>query len=466
MKISFFGAAGEVTGSCTLVETDRARVLVDFGLHQGRAEEEAHNRLVPPIDAPRLDAVVLTHAHMDHAGRMPMLPRLGYTRKVWATPATIDLSDIMLRDSANLQESEAERQARHMVRGAPEDGVPPPPLYTEADVQRFLPMLAPLEFGAVREIAPGVEIRLVNSGHILGAASVEMTVREGGAEKVVAFSGDVGPRGLPLLRDAERLTRADVVVLESTYGDRDHRSLADTVAEFEGIVKRAVWDKEKVLMPAFAVGRSQQLLFHLGELGMRGRVPRFPAYLDSPMAIRATEVYGRHGEEVEAAARAVIAFLRGPGAVPEVRFTCTSEESRAINSLEGAAVIIAASGMCTGGRILHHLRHHLWKRGVHVVIAGYQAAGSLGRRLVDGAPSVRIMGQTVPVRAEVHTLGGFSAHAGQADLLWWLEPLMAGGPRVALNHGEDRQRGALSKKIAERWGAEPATPEYGDAIEA
>lgn len=483
MKLSFFGAAGEVTGSCTLLETRSARVLIDFGLHQGDRSSEARNRRPPPIDAPGLDAVVLTHAHIDHAGRMPMLPGLGGGAvRVWATPATCDLCGIMLRDSAHLQEADAERDARHYERDvararlrasaadgerSPAEPEPPlPPLYTQADVEAFLPMLAPLAFHQAKEIAPGVTLRLTPAGHILGSASAELTVREPGAqEKRVVFSGDLGPRGLPLLADAERLEHADVVVLESTYGDRDHRPLSATLEEFEKIISDAAWEKEKVLIPAFAVGRSQQIMFHLAELGMRGRLPRFPVWLDSPMGIAATALYAKHEAELEASCMPVLAHARRPGSVPEFRFARTGDESRALNGLEGAAVIIAASGMCSGGRILHHLRHNLWRRGVHVVIAGYQPAGSLGRRLVDRAPTVRIFGETIPVRADIHTLGGFSAHAGQTDLLWWAESVLGGRPRLILNHGEDGPRAALAAKIKERWGTPATLPQYGETVE-
>lgn len=459
MKLTFHGAAGEVTGSCTLIETSRARVLVDFGMHQGGVESEIRNRrttLQPLIQAGHPDAVVLTHAHIDHCGRMPMLAAWGYKGPIYTTPASADLTEILLRDSADIQESDALRMTRARQRAGRE---PAPPLYAVADVEKLLPLFRTIPYEQWTDIAPGVRLRFFDAGHILGSASAELRITENGQEKVIVFSGDLGPKGVPLLRDPTPPPPADVLILESTYGDRDHRPLRETVAEFEKIISESVWAKEKVIIPSFAVGRTQQLTYYLGELARSGRLPHFPVYVDSPLALSATDLYRRHPELFDTEARALLQQGECIFDCPNLRFTRSAQESKQLNDMWGMAVIIAASGMCTGGRILHHLKHHLWRKGTHVVMVGYQAAGSLGRRLVEKAPRVRIMGEWIAVRAEIHTLGGFSAHAGRGELLDWASNVKS-KPRVFLNHGEDRARTALAQGLRERFGWESTLPEY------
>lgn len=466
MRIQLFGAAGEVTGSCYLIESARARVLLDFGLHQGGKQEAERNRRMPPIDAGRLDAVLLTHAHIDHLGRMPLLARERFKGPIFATQPTVDLAGVMLRDSAHLQEMDARRLTmKRQRRGLP--GVQP--LYTLEDAERVVSLFRSVEMSRPVEVAAGVSVRWVDSGHILGSASIEVTVDEPGGTRVIAFSGDLGPRGVPLMNDFTTLPNADLVFLESTYGDRDHRCLADTCGELESVIKQAIWSKEKVIIPAFALGRTQQLVFQMGKLQASGRLPQFPVFVDSPMAVEASRLYTRYAQDLDGDAQAT--FGKNSAArQPWLHFTATSEESRAINALDGAAVIIAASGMCTGGRILHHLKHNLWRRDAHVIIAGYQSAGSLGRQLVDGAQFVRVLGERLIVRAKIHTLGGFSAHAGQTDLLAWHAAFKGGGPaggwpRVALIHGEDKPRAALAEKVKAVSGKTPVLPAFGELID-
>ncbi len=463
MKLTFFGAAGEVTGSCTLLETDRARVLVDFGLHQGGVTSEVRNHRIPPFDGPRLDAVLLTHAHVDHVGRLPLLPVTGFNGPIFATPPTCDFCPIMLGDSARVQESDVERNNRRRAR----QGKPPvQALYTEAEVDRVLPLLRPVPYETPREVAPGVTARWVDAGHMLGSASIELRVEEKGGTKTIVFSGDVGPHGAALLRDPTNLRHADLVVMESTYGDRNHQPLDATVAEFEEIIKQAVWSKERILIPAFAVGRSQQMIYYLGELARSGRVPKFPVYLDSPMAIKAMDLYKKYQSQMDAETLRLIGEGTNPLFIPDLHCTASSEESRQLNDMHGCFVVVAASGMCNGGRILHHLRHGLWRRDAHVVIAGFQAAGSLGRQIVDGASRVRINGEWIAVRAKVHTLGGFSAHAGQGELLDWARCFVDGGiPRFVLNHGEEKARGVLRGLIEVGMKAKVTSPEWGESVE-
>lgn len=465
MRIQFFGAAGEVTGSCSLVETGQARVLIDMGMHQGDRDAWRRNFEMPPIDPARLDAVLITHAHIDHVGRLPLLTRAGYRGPIYATKATCELTGIMLRDAGSIQESDAERASARRARM----GLPPvAPLFTRDEVEPVLALLRPVDYDRAREVARGISARWTEAGHIIGSASIQLHVGAMGPrpDRRVVFSGDLGPRHMPLLREPEPPHGADLVVLESTYGDRDHRPLESTLDEFGQIIHDTVWARQRVLIPAFAVGRSQQLVYHLGTIVRRGTLPRFPIIVDSPMAAEAFALYKRHAALFDGDAEALFDQGHQPLAIPGLELVSGSERSREFNRIEGAAVIIAASGMCTGGRILHHLRHHLWKRDTHVVIVGFQAAGSLGRQLVDGAQAVRIMGDTVAVRAKIHTLGGFSAHAGRTELLDWADTFRrpdGSWPRFVLNHGEPAPRAALAAALRDR-GASVQEPERGGAV--
>lgn len=462
MRIRLCGAAGEVTGSSYLVETDKATVLVDFGMFQGTkaaAEQNRHNEWLP---AKKLDAVVLTHGHLDHTGRLPILARLGYRGPIYATPSTIEVSRLILLDSASLQQADAERKNQKLVRAGK---APLPPLYEEPDVDRLMGLFVPLDYSQTREIAPGIRIRFEDAGHILGSASVELTVKENSQEKVVVFSGDIGPQGAPLLRDPTTFSHADLVFLESTYGDRDHRPLEETVVEFRDILQLAERLGAKVLIPAFAIGRTQQILYHLAGMFRAGELKKLPVYIDSPMGIKATEIYNRHPAVMDDETKALEKIGQLKKDLSEVRYIVTKEESMQLNKSNEACVVIAGSGMCNGGRILHHFKHGLWQEKVHVVIVGYQGRGTLGDALVHGAKYVKIHGERVIVRAKVHTLGGFSAHAGRTELLEWLEPLASKRPRVVLTHGEPSPRKSLGDGILRRFGLAAEYPLLGDTIE-
>lgn len=462
MRVSFHGAAGEVTGSCTLVETGGARVLVDFGLHQGGPRAEVRNRRVPRIRPEELDAVVLTHAHIDHSGRLPLLPGLGYRGVIYATPASIDLCGILLKDAANLQGMDAERTNRRRARVG-RAGVMP--LFGQAEVERVMSRLRPLSYGEGREIAPGVRVRLHDAGHILGSAWVEMEVAEGGSRRVLVFSGDIGSTGSPLLRDAEPPAACDLLVMESTYGDRDHRDVGTTLEEFAQIARAARTPQGKVLIPAFAVGRTQQLIYHIGRLARAGRIESPRVYVDSPMGISATELYLRHRDLFDDECLRSIQGADSCLSFPGLRLARTSADSQAINRLGDGVMVIAGSGMCNGGRIVHHLRHGLWREETHVVFVGFQAEGTLGRRIVDRERMVSVQGERIRVNAQVHTLGGFSAHAGRSGLMAWAGPALASRPRVALNHGEDSARDALARMIGATHGLRATLPVYGEVLE-
>lgn len=461
MKITIHGAAGEVTGSAYLVETDRARVLVDFGMFQGGARTEAKNVLPSGLEPKTLNTVLLTHAHLDHCGRLPLLLKGGYTGSILATNATVDLAGLILRDSAKVQSYDAERANRKRERAGKELKEA---LYNADDVERTMKQFRAVEFDAPLDAAGGITARYVGAGHMLGSASIELTVREKGKTSVVVFSGDIGPSGLAIVRDASPIKRADAVFLESTYGDRDHKPLKETLAEFGAIIEQAVRQKSRVLVPAFAVGRTQQILHHLNELFCAGTVKPFPVYLDSPMAIEATKIYRSHPDLFDDETLDLQRACDIASRHAHVKPTPTAQDSMKLNDAPGPCVIMAGSGMCNAGRILHHFRHGLWRPETIVMIVGYQGEGTLGRQLVDGAKEVKIFGEKISVRARIETLNGFSAHAGQGELLKWFRFMAPSKPQVILTHGEARGREPLAELIRKRHGLKPLLPSQGDAI--
>jgi metallo-beta-lactamase family protein len=461
MKITLHGAAGDVTGSAYLIETDRARVLVDFGMFQGGAQMEARNVLPSGLLAKRLDAVLVTHAHLDHVGRLPLLTKNGYTGPIHATKPTIELAGIILRDSAHLQLNDVLRDNRKLERA----GKPPlEPIYNEQDVAKALELFRPVEFDQPAEVAAGITALYVQAGHMLGSASIALTIQESGRTKTVVFSGDLGPSGLAIIQDAEPLLKADLVFMESTYGDRDHKPVKETLAEFGGIIKDAVARKARILVPAFATGRSQQIIYHCEELFCSGAVKPFPIYLDSPMAIEASRVYLRYPDLFDDEAKAMERACELVRTQSCVHPTPTAQDSMKLNDVPGPCLIMAGSGMCNGGRILHHLKHGLWKPETAVMIVGFQGEGTLGRMLVDGAETVKIFGEEIAVKARIHTLNGFSAHAGQSELLKWFSHLAPSKPQVILTHGEARGREPLAELIQNRFKLKPVLPFQGDVI--
>lgn len=439
-------------------------------MFQGDRRAETRNRQLPPGKASLVDAVILTHAHLDHCGRLPVLVRAGFAGPIYATPATMDLAAVILRDAASIQEADAEQETRRRIRAGKSAAEP---LYTRKEAEQALKLLEPLEYDDAREVLPGVTARFVDAGHILGSASLELQLHEPGHEadhngvrKTVVFSADVGQPGSPILQDPVRFSRSDVLVLESTYGDRDHKPLDQTLDEFADVLNNALQAGGKVLIPAFAVGRTQDLIFHLGGLFRSGRVKRCPVYVDSPMATEASRLYSGHTRLHDDIAQELSRRGLGPLDFPGLNYVKTPRQSQRLNEQSGC-VIIASSGMCTGGRIVHHLRHGLWRPSTHVVFVGFQAEGTLGREIVDGARSVRIFSETIAVKARIHTIGGFSAHAGQTQLVEWCRPLAADAkrkPTVYLTHGEDRPRAALARALKNELGLRCHLPGMGDAV--
>lgn len=461
MKITLYGAAGDVTGSAYHVQTDQANILVDCGLYQGAKMADEKNRLPRSLSAGRLDAVVLTHGHLDHVGRLPILAKQGFRGPVVTTQATVEMAGLVLHDSAKVQAHDLVRENRKRERAGKD---PLEPLYAPADVDAILDRFRPVAYDRPTGIAAGIQARFVEAGHMLGSASIVLSVEEGGRRRLVVFSGDIGPWGAPLLRDPAPPTEADFVLMESTYGDRNHRSLDETVREFEDIIRQALPRKGKILVPTFAIGRTQQILYHLALAFRRRTLPKFPVYLDSPMAVEASKIYLNHQELMDEETKALqqVSSLRED--LDSLKATATPEDSQALNSVPGPCLIMAGSGMCNGGRILHHLKYNLWRPETSVMIVGFQAAGTLGRLLVDRAETVRIFGETIAVRAGVHTLGGFSAHAGQSDLLRWFGAMAGSKPRVAVCHGEDKARTTLAGLLRQQYGVETMLPTVGEPV--
>lgn len=462
--LSFLGATQEVTGSCYLIETrDGSRVLLECGMHQGHREEEEDNARPFPFDPGSLDAVVISHAHIDHSGLLPRLAAAGYRGPIFATEATCELMELMLLDSAHIQENDAEWENKWRARlGKP----PVEPLYTTADAEKALSLCRPQPYGSALEVALGVIVTFHEAGHILGSSIVEMELHDHHLTRRLVFSGDLGNTCTPLMRDPTPLSRADVVLMESTYGDRDHRCGEDTLNELVEILQTAHRGGGNVLIPAFAVGRTQDLLFYLGRFYQEGRLPQQAVFLDSPMAIKANAIYTRFSEHFDPVDRALLqarGVKRVEDWLPILRCTPTPEESMAINRIRSGAIIIAGSGMCTGGRIVHHFKHNLWRTECHLVFPGFQARGTLGRRIVDGADSVKVLHQRIAVRAQVHTLGGFSAHAGQSQLLDWVRHFDH-RPELYLVHGELEKMHVLQQVLHERLNWTANIPERGEQI--
>jgi metallo-beta-lactamase family protein len=462
MKIKVLGAAGgEVTGSAYYVQTKTGCVLVDCGLFQGGKRAEALNR-APTGPKQKLDAVLLTHGHLDHTGRLPLVAKAGYSVPVYATPATIEMTTLILRDSARIQMADNERRNRRRAR----EGEPAQePLYTPEDAEKLIQLLRPVPYQQPFSVAPGIKAIWAEAGHMLGSGSIQLLIEEDGKTKRVVFSGDLGPKGALILKDFEPFKQADLVFLESTYGDHDHRPFTETVDEFVGIVKDAVNSGGKMLVPTFAVGRAQLIMTLLGWMFRTKKVRPFPLFLDSPMAIEATKIYQHHQELFDEEAVRFLAEKPLKDDLKTLKLCVTAQDSMKINDQPGPCLVMAGAGMCNAGRILHHLKANLWKPETHVLIVGYQGDGSLGRQLVNGEKMVRVFGEKIAVKATIHTLGGFSAHAGQSDLLSWFSAIAPGKPRVVLTHGEDEPRQVLAEKLLQRFKLKATLPKLGDVVE-
>lgn len=438
MLITPIGAAGEVTGSCFLVETNRGKYLVDCGMFQGKRDDDARNKNFPfnPLE---INAVFLTHAHLDHCGRLPLLHALGFRGKVYATSATCELAQFILLDSAKIQQEDAARRTRRALRAG---RAPEAALYDEQDVLHLQGYFRAQQYHTPLQI-DGLEITFHQSGHILGSASIE--IREG--DKNVLFSGDLGAPKRNVVPDYTPPPACDMVFCESTYGDRQHRSEEASVAELAEAINWAYEQGGNVIIPSFAMERSQDILFQLRQMRERNEIPQMPVYLDSPLAVNITKVYRRHTNDLDAETRAVVEEREDPFNFPGLSFSVTSQQSREINGQHGV-IIIAGSGMCNGGRVIHHLKQNLWRKDSVVVFVGYQANGSLGRQIIKRPTRVNIDHQPVAVKARLYTINGFSAHADQAALTAWLAH--TGQAKIMLNHGEPEAMEVLEKVLLEK----------------
>jgi len=457
MRLEFFGAAAEVTGSCHILHVAGRRVLLDCGLIQGSRQDEARNADPFPFDAANIDAVVLSHAHLDHCGRLPLLVKRGFRGPIFAQEATCELTAILLADAAHLQERDAEYRSR-------KTGKHVKPLYTLAEGERVMRQMKPVKYRQRFEVTPGIEARFADAGHILGSCAVEVWLADGPVGRKIVFSGDLGQYDTPILRDPDPIAEADAVLMESTYGGRRHRDRRNTIEELGEIFTAERSRRGNILIPAFSIGRSQEILYQLGKHYDEWGLERYRIFLDSPMAIEASRVYWQNTHLYDEEATRLRLENGGMPLLPNLKLTRGTEESMAINRIHSGAIVIAGSGMCNGGRIVHHLRHNLDRPETQVLITGYQARGSLGRRLVDGDESVRIHGRTIPVRAAVHTVGGLSAHGDQDDLARWYEHFES-RPPVFLVHGETEAQEAFRAYLSQRCGARVQLPRPGDVID-
>lgn len=464
MKMTFMGAAQTVTGSCYILECCGSRFAVDCGMYQGNEEIEQRNEETDLYRPRNLDCILITHAHIDHSGLLPRMAAHGFNKPIYCSSPTRDLLEIMLKDSAHIQEMEAEwRSTKRRRRG---NGGLARPLYTEADAEKAIQLLRSVEYNAPFEPVPGVRVTYGDAGHILGSAFLRLEYEEQGRPTSILFSGDLGRPNQLILRDPDRPQPADYLVLESTYGDRNHKDDVRSLDELAEAISYSYANREKVVIPAFAVERSQQVIYSLFLLRKQGRLPAdMPVYLDSPLAIRATEIFRQHPDYFDDSTKAYLQRGENPLDLPNLRFTLTTDESRAINETPGSAVIISASGMATAGRIKHHLKHNLWRKGASIVFCGFQALGTTGRKIVDGARRVRIFGEDVAVTARVFTIGGFSGHAGQSELLDWLRGFMQPQLQIILTHGEPKAQQILAGLLLEQFGVDPIIPSYLEELE-
>jgi len=467
LKITFHGAVGEVTGSCFLVETDQVRFVVDCGLFQGGRDAGQKNLSALTFDLKSLDFILLTHAHLDHSGLLPRAVALGFRGPIYATDATVDLLAVMLLDSAHIQEKEAEWEAKHRHGQHQRRPSLHVPLYTVAQAQASLKQLRSVAYDQDFSPHDAVRVCMREAGHILGSAILEVWLREGASTRKLVFSGDLGMPSRPVLRDPAAITEADYLLVESTYGNRQHKSLPATEDELVAVLDETLHRKHgNVIMPAFSVGRTQEVLFILADLVRRGRLKQLKVYVDSPMSTSATEITLKHQALLNSGTRELIEWQRHHPEAMQVRFVQDVEESIALNQIRGGAVILSASGMCDAGRIKYHLLNNLSRRECSILITGFQAAGTLGRRLVEGAKKVTLFGRSVPVHADVYTLGGLSAHADQRNLLDWLGHFHKAPRKIFVVHGEAETASAFAEAVTRElgWG-ELVLPSPGQTVE-
>ncbi|MBP9020497.1 MAG: MBL fold metallo-hydrolase [Syntrophobacterales bacterium] len=459
MRITFFGATREVTGSCCHLSVDGIEILVDCGMHQGK-DGDYKNRRAFPFEPRNIGCVFLTHAHIDHSGLLPRLVRQGFEGRIIATPATADLAEIMLYDSAHIQEKDAEWMMRKFRRSGKDEAVEP--LYTVDDVEAMMPLFERKNYGETRKLDRGVRCRFTDAGHILGSATLELWFPGLNGDKKIVLSGDIGKKDNPILRDPSHTDRTDYVVVESTYGNRLHRRTEESIDELVEAIETTFARGGNVLIPAFAVGRTQDILYILNKLVRERRIRPLDVYVDSPLAEEATKIYLSYPDYYDEEAMKLFRARRSRAL--RLHFTKTVEESQRINKIQSGAVIIAGSGMCEGGRIRHHLKHNIWRPECSIIFVGFQAEGTLGRQIVEGAQRVHFLGEDFAVRARVYTIGGFSAHGDQRELLEWLG-LFQAKPEVFIVHGEEKSALEFERAVKDKLGLMTHVPYTGNAFD-
>lgn len=444
MKIRFLGGVGTVTGTCIHIAMDNKQVLVDCGMYQGEGADDI-NRRPFLFDPSKIDYLFLTHAHIDHSGLIPKLTKEGFRGKILATSATKDLTEIMLYDSAHIQEMDSQWLTKKALRKGIQ--IPIEPIYSIEDVRKTVPLFKKKDYDKVEGINNQIKYRFIDAGHILGSSTLELWYQDKGLSKKIVFSGDIGKKGNPIINDPKYVVEADYVVVESTYGNRSHKDMEESINELVDAINTTFKKGGNVLIPAFAVGRTQDLLYILNKLVREKRLNTVDVYVDSPLAEEATKVYLAHPEcfdeeTMELFRKKVYNSIR-------LHFTKSVEDSQRINKIKSGAIIIAGSGMCEGGRIRHHLKHNLWRPECSIIFVGFQAKGTLGRRIIDGSNVVNILGEEIAVRAKIYTIGGFSAHADQKELLEWLSSFK-NSPEIFIVHGEENASKELERVIKER----------------
>ncbi len=462
-RLRFLGAARNVTGSRHLLEVDGTNILVDCGLYQ---ERQFASRNWDPFDVPpaSIHAVLLTHAHLDHCGLLPKLVKEGFQGKIYCTAATAEIARIILLDAANIQEEDAAyKRKRHKKEGR-EGPYGDLPLYTVADAEACGPLFAPVPYGQEVPIAPGVQATFNNAGHVLGSSFINVNVSQNGETRDVLFSGDVGRMHRPIIRDPDPVRDGDYILVESTYGDRLHDPQTDIRSAIADAINTAKTAGGNIIVPSFALERSQELLYHIHRLLLDGTIPHIMVFLDSPMASAITKVFRRHGELFDAEMRRLLQIKESPFQFHDLKFTETTKESKAINAIKGTVIVIAGSGMCTAGRIKHHLVNNIARPESTIMFVGYQAIGTLGRRIVDGDPEVRILGTNYPVKARVVQIPGFSAHADRDELLHWLSSLPKPPRKLFVIHGEAESAQRFGQYVREKMGWDVLVPDYREEV--
>ena len=457
ISLSFMGASKNVTGSRYLIEANNISFLVDCGLFQER-DFQSRNWEPFRVAPDKLEAVLLTHAHLDHCGLLPKLVNEGFRGKVICTPATAEIVKIILLDSAKIQEEDAAYKKKRHMREGRKGPYPEIPLYTVADAEATFPLFAPVEYNTPVSLGHDIEATFHDAGHVLGSSMIRVVIKQGQEKRSIIFSGDIGRWDRPILHDPSVFSKTDYIVVESTYGDREHEGTEDISDNLADIVNAAFQAGGKILIPSFALQRTQEVLYYLNELQLKNRIPRLDVYLDSPMAAKITAVYQHYFSLFDVETKGLLSANHSPFDFPGLKIVETADESKALNDIKSTMMIIAGSGMCTGGRIKHHLANNISRPECTVVFVGYQAAGTLGRYIVEGARSVRIHGQQYAVRARIEQIGGFSAHADQNDLLRWISALSVKPRHVFVTHGEEDSANKFRDFLVDKTGFEASVP--------